>query len=237
MPSWGGFAGVFPIRFGGAVPPLRHRFNAVIGQLGSFYNTNPQAQGLVWLRAMALARALNDVWESNKRLSYQWDPLRMTDFLGRWEAIFSLPVSPSDSMPVRRARVAIAMGRSGYARNSDIYSVCLAYLGPSVFIGISTQSSATALVYTPTGWPVGTNEPLGSVSPPDWYSTISHIDILTQTPASMNEADWRQLVGSVKPELDAILPSWVTFDIIRDGPNGNGFFCDDPHNLDFERLG
>jgi hypothetical protein len=232
MPSFGGFGGVFPLRFGGAKPPLQHRLNAVLAQLGSLYSND--TTGLVWLRAMALARVLNDAWESNRRLSYQWDPLRMTDFLGRWEAIFTLPVSPSDSLSTRRARVALRMSLAGYIRAGDLYTMCLSYLGSSVFIGIANQSSSSANVWTPAGWPMGSH-PVAATDP-DWYSSVAHVVILTQTPAAMAESDWRTLISTLKPALDLALPAWVTFDIIRDGAGGAIFKLDDAHNLDFERL-
>src|SRR5437879_459170 len=51
----------------------------------------------------AIARGIADVWTANRRLAYQWDPKRMTDFLPRWEKILGLNPDPSDSDTARRA--------------------------------------------------------------------------------------------------------------------------------------
>ena len=231
MPSFGCYS-PFPLRFGGATPPLKHRVDSILAQLGTAYTKD--TTGLVWLRAMAMGRAFWDVWETSQRLANQNNPPKMTDFLGRWEKILALPVSPSDSLATRRARVGVARARSGYATGGTIYATCLAYLGSSIFISIAVTSSGSANVWTPSGWPMGSH-PSGP-SDPDWFSGVSHIDVLTMQPAAMDDATWRATAFSVVPALDAILPSWVTFDIIKDGPSGNGFFLDDPHNLDFERF-
>lgn len=234
MPSFGCYGGVWPIRFGGGTPALKTRHEGILAQLGTAYSKT-DSPGLVWLRAMAMARAFQDVWETNRRMALQWDPERVTDFLGRWEKICSLPVSPNDSLSVRRARLAIARARAGYADASTIYTTCLAYLGASVFVSVVTTSSASADVYTPSGWPMG-NHPtvLGDT---DWSSGVSHIAIMTQQPSAMDDGTYYTTRASVIPALDAILPSWVTFDVLRDGAGGAIFRLDDSHNLDNERFG
>lgn len=233
MPSFGGRA-PFPFRFGGGKPALERHLESVAKQIGTSYDTT-NTNGVVWVRVQAVARVIWSLWESSERLSFQWDPPRMSDFLGRWEAILALAVSPSDSLATRRARVGVKIALAGYGNARATYDTCVAYLG-STFVGIITNTSGNALVYTPTGWPVGTNEPPGSVTPPDWYSTIAHIDIATTQPSTMNDGSYYQTVASVLPALDAILPAWVTFDIIRDGPHGAGFYLDEDHNLDNERF-
>jgi len=231
MPTFGSYS-PFPLRFGGGRPPLEHRVKSILAQLGTAYTKD--ATGLVWIRAMALGRVIWELWESNKRLANQWDPVRMTDFLGRWEKILALPVSPTDSLATRRARVGLTMARAGYADRSTLYATCLAYLGSSVFLSIVTTSSADANVWTPSGWPMGQHGSPGTI--PDWLSTVSHIDVLTTQPSGMSDAEYYSTRASVKPALDAILPAWATFDIVRDGPHGAGFYLDEQANLDNQRF-
>jgi hypothetical protein len=232
VPSFGAFS-PFPFRFGGGKPPLEHRVNSVLAQLGTTYTKD--TTGIVWLRAMAWARVFWDVWETNQRLANQWDPRRMTDFLGRWEKILALPVGPDDSLSVRRARVGVAKARAGYANAAAIFSTSLAYLGASVFVGIITSSSSTAVVWTPSGWPMGSHPVLPT--DPDWYSTVAYVAVKVQKPSTMDDGEFYTKVGSVLPALDAILPSWVTFDWYREDISGaSGFFLDDTHNLDDEAF-
>ena len=233
MPSFGGLT-PFPVRFGGGKPALETHVKSMLAQLGTALDTT-DTNGLVYVRAQAYARVVWALWEQNQRLANQWDPSRMTDFLGRWENILRLPVSPSDSLSVRRARVAVSFSRVGEGNWNAVYSACKAYLG-STFVGIITTPSGSANIYTPTGWPMGTNEPAGSATPPDWYSTVAHIDIATTQPSTMGDDEFYATRASVIPALDAILPAWVTFSIIRDGAHGAGFFLDEAHNLDNERL-
>lgn len=231
MPANGGLSPGFE-RGGGGRPPLQSIVDSISAQLGTAYNTDDHT-GIVYIRVQALARCIWAAWEQNQRLANQWDPLRMTDFLSRWEKIFAVPPSPGDTLTARRARVGVAMARVGEANGRAVYDVCKAFLG-TCFVSIVTTPSTTANVWTPTGWPMGTH-PSGATDP-TWYSSVAHIDVMATQPATMPDDEYYRTVASVKPALDIILPSWVTFDVLRDGAGGLGFFLDDPHNLDNERF-
>jgi hypothetical protein len=69
-----------------------------------------------------------------------------------------------------------------------------------------------------------------------WSSGVAHLAILTQQPATMDDGEYYSTRASVLSELDAILPAWMTFDVLRDGVSGAGFILDDAHNLDNERF-
>lgn len=233
MPQYGGMSPA-PSRYGGGRSSLKAIIDSLSAQLGTAYNTD-DTTGIVYIRIQALARCIWAAWEQNQRLANQWDPLRMTDFLSRWEKIFAVPPSPGDQPTTRRARVGVAMARVGESNGRAVFDVCKAFLGPC-FLSIVTNGSAGANVWTPAGWPMGTN-PTTSAQP-DWYSTVAHVVVLCTQPATMPDDEYYRTVASVKPALDIILPSWVTFDVLKDGPFGAaaGFILDDPHNLDNERF-
>lgn len=233
MPTFGGLA-PFPRRYGGGTPGIKTIADSLSAQLGTAYNTT-DTTGIVYIRIQALARVIWAAWCQNQRLANQWDPVRMTDFLPRWEKIYGLAPNPGDSLSVRRARVGVAMARVGYGTARAVFDACTAFLGPC-FVGVVTNSSAGANVWTPAGWPMGAHP--ATASQPDWYSSVAHIVVLTTQPATMPDDEFYATIGSVKPVLDGILPSWVTFDVLKDGPGGAaaGFILDDPHNLDLERF-
>jgi hypothetical protein len=231
MPQFGGMS-PFPRRFGGGKPLLKTLTESLIVQHGTAF-AGDDVNGLFYLEMEATARVLMAAWEQNQRLANQWDPERMTDFLPRWERIFALPKLPTDTLTMRRARVGVAMARVGQANAREVYDTCKAYLGP-IFLGIVTSPSSIARVFTPAGWPMGMHP--SSPPDPDWYSTVAHIDVLTTQPATMDDDEYYTTRSSVRPALDAILPGWMTFDIVRDGSHGAGFYLDDPHNLDNERF-
>lgn len=222
----------FPRRWGGAPSLTQTITKSLQAQLAPKYAVH-DTTGLVFIRLNAMARVLAGAWAQNERLANQWDPSRMTDFLPRWERIFGLVPAPTDSLTLRRARVGARMALAGFGVFSAVYVLCQALLG-SVFVSIVHTPSSSAQVWTPTGWPMG-NHPVAP-GDPDFSSSVAHILILTQQPATMGDAEYYATRASVLPELDTILPAWVTVDVGRDGPSGAGFILDDPHNLDNERF-
>ncbi len=190
----------------------------------------PSAQ---WAEALAEARAINYLWELNRRMANQWDPARMTDFLPRWERILGLVPLPTDTDAARRAKVAAKDAVYGEPPSRQVVSdLMAAVLGP-VFVGLVYTPSTIALGHVAGGATV----PGGvTLTDGDWYSTIAHLLVLVQQPAGMPDVDFYATVGQVRPFLDDLLPSWVTFDWARDGTGGDGFFLDDAFNIDNERF-
>lgn len=231
MSTFGGY-NPFPRRFGGAPSRTQTIVKSLQQQLAPKYDT-ANTSGIVDIRLQALARCIAGAWAQNERLANQWDPSRMTDFLQRWERILGLTPSPTDSLTVRRARVGARIALAGYGTFAAVYTLCSMMLG-SVFVGIVHTDAAHARAWTPAGWPMGLHPSLPT--DPSWYSTIAHIVILTQQPSTMSDSEYYATRASVAPELDAILPAWVTFDIAKDGPHGAGFFLDEAHDLDGERF-
>src|SRR5690348_14660122 len=110
MPFNGGFS-PYPERSGGGKPTIEVVLGSLLAQMGTAYDGSYGTA--VWAYATADARVLAEVYGTHERLSYQWDPYRMTDMLPRWEKILRLAVLPTDSMVARRARIAAAMARIG----------------------------------------------------------------------------------------------------------------------------
>jgi hypothetical protein len=231
VPFFGGSC-PFPLRFGGGTPTIKTIATSLAAGLGTAYDT-VDPSSLAYVEIQAEARVIAAAWRQNERFANQWDPKRMTDFLPRWEAIFQLPPAPTDTLSKRRARVGVAMARAGYANDGTVYATCMSYLG-AAFLGIITTPSSSALVWTPSGWPMG-NHPVLATDP-DWFSNVAHIVVLTTQPSNMDDETYYATKASVIPALDAILPADVTFDVLRDGPGGWLFRLDDPHNLDNERF-
>src|SRR5713101_2288725 len=97
-------AWIYPRRFG---QQKSQHLELIIKSLndarGSAYNPVPGS--IAYAEDQAKARAIWAMWNDNKRLSNQIDPLRMTDFLSRWEKIFNLTVLPGETDNQRRAKV------------------------------------------------------------------------------------------------------------------------------------
>jgi len=151
MAGYGGY-NPFPRRFGGRSGRVKTIVASLQAQLAPAQDVTDTA-GLAFLRILATARALAAAWGQNQRLANQRDPLRVTDFLERWEKILALPVSPGDSLTTRRARVAVARARVGEAIVQVVRDTCVAYLGASVFVDVVVTDPSVANVWTPIGWP------------------------------------------------------------------------------------
>jgi len=101
-----------------------------------------------------------------------------------------------------------------------------------------TTSSAQATGYVAGGAtvPGGVTLPDGTAFGVTWYSTIAHIVVLVQEPATYDDATFYATVGQIGQWLDDLLPAWVTWSWARDGSTAGAFILDDPHNLDNERF-
>ena len=207
--------------------------NSINAQFGTAYDTTPTST--VWARNMALARCIDAVWSASQRFANQYDPTRMTDFLPRWEAILGLYPSATDSDRVRRQRVATSIARIGTTTTYQyLVDTLKALLGTGVFLSVVHTPSASAVVVTPTGWPMGSHADPNRT----WYSTVAYAAIQVQQPAGMDDGTFYQAASSIYPVLDAILPAWVTYSWFRNASTGvQNFILDDPHNLDNEAFG
>lgn len=198
-----------PERTGGGAPRLRRIIEALGAQLGSAFDTTSTSN--VYAEMQAYGRAINEAWGNGVRLANQWDPLRVTDFMGRWEAILGLTPAPTDLDTVRRARIAASLVRIGRANTFQaVVDAITAAVGSTVFVSITHTSSSGAVVVTPSGWPVGVQ--LSGVT---WYSTTAHVLVLVTQPTGMSDSQFYSQVSAMNPVLDAMLPAWCTWDWAR----------------------
>jgi len=231
MPTYGGLSPGFE-RYGGGGDglTLERVTKSLLAQKGTAFDTATTSP--VYVECHAYARAITDAWHTNERLANQWDPLRVTDFLERWEDIFALTPSPSDSLIARRARLATAVARIGKrCTYQAVYDALAAAMG-SAFVNITHTDSASANVWTPTGWPMGSHDSSGQVT---WYSTVAFLAIRLQQVSGVTDEEFYELVGNIHPILDHMLPAWVTwgwYRYIHLGGTVHGFFLDEEFNLD-----
>lgn len=205
----------------------------------------------VWAEHLAEAHALAALHHLNQRMANQWDPVRMTEFVPRWERILNLFPLPTDTMVDRRKRIGAKQALFGQPPTQQVVQDLMsALLGP-VFVQLVTSSSAEAVGWvgiTPAnaayGYAGGGVTVPGGVTLPDgsalgitWYSTIAHIVVLTTQPATYSDQSYRSTVALIAQFLDDLLPCWATWDWVLDGSMPGEFILDDPHNLDNERLG
>ncbi len=219
--TYGGLSPGFERYGGGRVDILKTILDGMIQQRGTAQDSTTDSN--VYPENMAIARVLAELWSNNQRLANQWDVKRMTVFIPRWEEILGIVPNEGDTDTVRRARIAIAFGRIA---QSGIYQVVydqlVSQLG-SVFVGLVNQSSSTAVVWTPSGWDVGSHDPSQQIN---FYSTIAHLSVEVKQLPYMTDGEFYETVGGINPILDDLLPAWVTWDWFRTPSGVPGFYLD-----------
>ncbi len=237
--AYGGYH-PYPRRFGGGKPRLQVIHESLNAQRGTALDTTV-VNSIVWIENMALARAVDAGWSTNARLGHQWDPIRTTDMLSRWETI--LKVIPNGTEVERRVALEAQWARFGALINIGQLSSKLTTLLGDVFVALEFIDTTQAVVHVPTtgSYPWGTP----STETP-WYSTVMHMLVRTEVPDGYTEQEYLDTVGPVFPLLDGIVPAWLTWSVYRPGPvsydvtggpSAGGFYLDDPHNLNWEVFG
>lgn len=222
MPNLGGFS-TFPWRLGGGADRrLRALYTSLNQQLGTAYDTTDDST--VVPETHAEARLLERVWSGNQRVANQFDPVRMTDMLPRWERIFGIPARAGDTDAARRARVGAKFAALGGNPNSDgVQTVVAAALG-ALLVGIE---------YTPLGSAV--SHWAGTGEPGMWTSTCAHILIRVVRPTSgVFSPAQRAALGSLMLILNDFLPAWTTVDWAGFSSAGVGEFRFDEPDFDVE---
>lgn len=236
MPTFGGLS-PFPLRFGGGKPLLEHIVDSLNAARGTAYDTSQTST--VYAENLAIARALEAAWSANARLRNQMDPDKMSDFLPRWLKILGLPITANASTASNRALVKATFERATRAPTYQaIYDLCSTILGDLFVDLVKTTSSTSGVVsYVPASesWDPGYWSE-DTITGLNWYSLISHLVVLVEKPTAMDDSEFYATIGRVIGPLDSYLPSWVTFDLVRDGVNGAGFYLDEDDNLDNQRF-
>lgn len=240
--GYGGFHPA-PRRFGGnrhsGKPLVEVIYESLNAQRGAAFNTD-DGTSIAAIENKAYARAIAyDGWELNARLGHQWDPLRVTDMLPRWEGIFKIRPAPDASDNSRRAELSYRWSLFGAVSNhARLVTALSTKLGP-YFYAVEYISLANAVVHAPDGsYPWGT-----VVAGVPWYSTVAHILVRLQKPAGATEAQFYDAAGLVPITLDPLVSSFCTFSWYRaptggtpinvtGGPSAGGFYLDQIANLD-----
>ncbi len=223
MPAFGGFS-TFPIRFGGGETRIKTIYDSLNESLGTGYDTSYASN--VTAETMAEARAIAAVWSASRRMSLQWDPMRMSDFVGRWEKIFGVIPAPSDSMSARQAVLALKFRALAGPIAGNVEDAASTLLGDA-YVGVEFTTPAQAN----QSWPSSTPP-----SATNFYSFVAHILVRVQQPSTMTFSQFITLMGKLTSMLDDLLPAWVSSDWGMFGANGlNGFYLDE-NNLDAQTF-
>ena len=212
---------------------LEVMYNDLLASLGTAFANDHSSVVSVYMNA--IARVFNDVFEQNKRLANQWDPLRMTDFLNRWEAILGIEPLTTDTLFDRRAKVNAKIGMTGKVGTQQVVSDLLRLvLGNDVFVSINNNDSNTANAYVLGGATIPGGATIASGP---WYSTVSYLPIKVVQPSYMDDLTFYQTVSQLYSYLESLVPAWVTYDWYRQSKTlGTGFYLDDEFNLDNEAF-
>lgn len=220
-----------PRHFGGSAGQLSEvLLDALLEANGSAVTT--EQASYAYAECFAESRCLTYLWELNQRLANQWDPVRMTDFLARWESIYETKPLSTDTPNDRRAKIAAKLAAYGLPATQQVVTDLLSVVLGEVFVGVVLTPSTIALGQCPGGATLP-----GGVTLADgpWYSTIAHLAVETIQPAGMPDTTYYETVGQVRAYLDNLIAAWCSVDWFKDGVHGPGFFLDET-NLDVERF-
>lgn len=179
---------------------------------GTAYAAEPGTA--VWVENYALAKTLADAWESARRFSNQFDPVRLTSFLDRWEALLGIVPPATASLNQRRATIAAKWALFNVVPTGQAATDFLRILMPTIYVATLHTGSTVALGSVPGGATVP-----GGVTLPDgdFKSSIANLVIRTVEPASMTDAEFYQTVNAFKPFFDDFMPAHITYDWGRYG--------------------
>lgn len=195
-----------------------------------------------WIENHATARTLGYLYGLVRRFGNQSDPTKMVEAaLERWEAIFGIAVGSHDTPALRRERVSAKMsligGDTTYQAVNDYLT---RILGP-MYQGLIFTDPMDATTYVPGGGsvPGGPTFLDGNLIGPSmspYASSVAYMAIKLVKPAEMSEAEFYERAATIYDEVDGLVGAWMDFGWFRDGPNGPGFFLDEPNNLDNQRF-
>jgi hypothetical protein len=159
--------------------------------------------------AYAQALGVSMIWDAAERAANQGQPAKMLEMLTVWErATLSRPSVTDRDIDRRSALAAKLRGLAGNAL-TDIEESCQHLLG-TTFVTVHTSDPSGEITY----WPGQNPGPPGY----EWSSNRMKLWIeVSQGPLS--DADFYALMGELERQLDALCPSWLTFQWIT----GSGF--------------
>lgn len=219
-----------PIRCGGgnrsdlqgiAQSLLNQRGNAVTQEVGSAR----------WIENQAWARAIYGDWCVNQKMANQLNPNTLTDFLSRWETIMGISPLPTDTLQVRRARIAAKFMILGKMPTTQaVTDLLTTYLGP-VFLDLINTTIADGYAAFYNGAPItgglqnvsNDNTPLVlGYFDPGWYSTLQKIYVEVKNQPYLTNNTFYQTVNQIFPLLGSYLPAYTTVTWFWNGFNNSG---------------
>lgn len=180
---------------------------------------------LTYVENMAIARALNDLWECNRRLANQSDPKRMGVFIPRWEKILGLIPKITDSIEDRKLAIAASFNIWSKPPTEENVVDFLKILISSIFIGVEYIDPNLNNGSVPGGAVVP-----GGVALPDgpWQSTANRLVIRIWQKRDhldnklMTDNEFINTIKKFVLFLDNYLPTYVSFQTFRFFSNGPG---------------
>ncbi len=234
-----------PERYGASQGSLLENIVKSINAARGTAYASDTSNSIVHIENVALARAIWGAWQDAQRLANQFDPLRMTDFLSRWETILEIIPLPGQTELDRRLVVAAKFKIFGDLANASGTQDIINTLLGNIFVSILYNSSqdVDGYGYGKGAFPGGLDlTSVGGIKliSGDWVSPVSLIMIRIHQPANMDLTTFYTKAKSIFAILLDFLPAWCQFDYYNPGPlaiannaDGTGFFLDEV-NLDNE---
>lgn len=207
-------------------------FQDLLLQRGTAFSSDED--GYAYAETFAKAKAIDYLFSLGERFVNETNVDTTRDFLKRFEFIYGITPLKSDSLIRRRQKLKMKMELQGKVPTlQNISDLLTVVLGEDVFDGIIHTPSSDAYGQVPGGATIPGGVTLVDGS---WYSSICHIDIKLVQPSYMDDYVFYKTKAQIPAYLDDFLPAWVTYEVIKDGVHGIGFFLDEPGNLDNQRF-
>ena len=211
---------ILPFRCGNSNrDDLQQIATSLLAQRGDAITT--QVGSIIWVETQAWARALYHIWAVNTKLAYQFDPNKMTDFLGRWESIMGLGSLPTDSIQQRQSRIAAGFSLINKTPNTqNVNDLMKASLGPT-YLELINTTAPEAYAQFPSG--VAITGGITNITAGPWYSSCQNIFIEVTNPNSFTNNQFYNTVNQIFPLLNNYLPAYDTFDWFWDSFSDDGY--------------
>jgi len=198
--------------------------------LGTSYTANfdgtTQLDTVVGVENLAIARAINDIWESNRRLALQNNPTRMANiFIPIHEQILGIKPTINQSLQERRQFIISKYSIWTLPPTPENVTDFLKQMIPAIFIKVVTNTSGMNEGSVPGGATVPGGVTLPQIDDshdqPMWFSSVNTLKIQVWQPRDhndnllMTDADYYNQKTSFYSFLDNYLPAYVNFNSFR----------------------
>lgn len=168
-----------------------------------------EVSSVVWIEAQSHARAIYNLWAVLLKMSRQFDPRTMTDFLSRWESIMGLAALPTDTIQDRQARLTAKFAMINKPPNTQNVKDILELALDGIFLDLINTTDDQAIAAFPGGVPITGG--ITNILDESWLSTIQKLFIEVIHPSYMNDNTFYNTVNQIAPLLNSFLPAYDTF--------------------------